>query len=415
MLERRALPIAPWLLAASVVGGLLLLLQGDHQAMFDLRVYHDAPPTLLTDRLYEFTYSEFTPDFPLPFTYPPFAALVLLPLSALPWLLARVVWYTGLLLCVWYLVRTSFRLVAGPRWEGERARWQRWAMLTTAVLLWAEPIRSNFYFGQINLPLAALLMAGMLSARSALAGASVGLAAGVKLTPAVSGLYFLVTRRWAAAAWSAAVFAGTVGLGWLVSADQSRRFWFELLGDAGRVGPVGSAINQSLRGALSRTLGHDVGMGAPWIVAVVVVSGLTAFALWSAARAGDTLATLVTVQVFGLLVSPISWMHHWVWLLPAVVWLMFGPRRRQAWAWAALGAWLVALFSYVISKLLQAQPSIWVIPRPWYLSALGWVYPACAVLTLVAVALAVRPLATEPAGAPVPRRRGLPTRGPALG
>jgi len=397
--ERRLLTAAPWLLAGMLVYGLTLFRYPDHRAMIDLRVYHDAAPHLLTGKLYDFTYSELTPDFPLPFTYPPFAALALLPVAALPWLLARAVWYLVLLACLLWLVHSALRLVAGPRWEREPWIWQRRVLLCTAVVLWFEPIRMNFYFGQVNLVLAAVLLACLVHVRPALAGLGVGLAAGVKLTPAVSGLYFLVTRRWAAAGWSVAAFAATVLLGWLVTPGESRRFWLELLPDAGRVGPIGSVMNQSLRGALSRTLGYDTGNSTPWLIAVLAALVLAGFALRTAVRASDPLAAIVVVEMLGLLVSPISWTHHWVWLVPALVWLCYSRAWAHPLARIAAAAWAVVAASFVISFLLRAQPTIWVIPRPWYLSALGWVYPVCAVLTLLAVACAVpsRPTAPVPA------------------
>ncbi|HEX9339444.1 MAG TPA: hypothetical protein VF892_26310 [Pseudonocardiaceae bacterium] len=50
----------------------------------------------------------------------------------------------------------------------------------------------------------------------------------------------------------------------------------------------------------------------------------------------------------------------------------------------------MAVFSFVISFLLVLQSSIWVISRPWYASLLGWAYPACGLLTLVAIGFALR-------------------------
>jgi alpha-1,2-mannosyltransferase len=210
----------------------------------------------------------------------------------------------------------------------------------------------------------------------------------MKLTPAISGLYFLVTRRWRAAAWSIAGFAFTVALGFVVSASDSWRYWFELLGAADRVGPVGSAINQSLRGALSRTLGYDVETSWPWLLAVAVSGALTFFALRNAVRAADALAAVVIVQLFGLLVSPISWSHHWLWAIPVVLWLIYGIRHRRALVLALV--WVVATGSDVITFLINQQPSIWEIPRPWPLAALGWVYPALALITLAATPALLR-------------------------
>ena len=376
-IEARVLALAPWLFGLSLVGHLTMVAFQTQMTMVDLMVYRSGSPELFTGELYQWRLTEFSDKFALPFTYPPFAALLFLPLHWVSWGVARWFWQLLSLACLWFLVRRSLELAG--------SRDPRRALLWTGLFVWVEPVRTTLNYGQVNLVLAALLLGAVVSARPWVGGAGVGVAAGIKLTPAISGLYFLVTRNFRAAAWSVAAFAGTVGLGYLVSASQSHQFWFQLLGDATRVGPVGSAINQSLRGALSRTVGHDVQTGPLYLAAVVVAVALAAWALRSAARARDALAMIVTVQFLGLLVSPISWSHHWVWAVPALMWLVHGVRHRLAavTAWA----WLLAIGSYLISFLLIAQPSIWIIPRPWYLSLLGWVYPAVGLLTLVAVAV----------------------------
>jgi alpha-1,2-mannosyltransferase len=298
---------------------------------------------------------------------------------------ARWIWQLGSLACLWFITRKSLQLVGSND--------PRRALLWTGLFIWVEPIRTTLNYGQINLALAALLLGTMVAARSWKQGAGVGIAAGLKLTPAISGLYFLVTRQYKAAVWSVAAFLGTVGLGYLVSPSLSNQYWFHLLGDATRVGPVGSAINQSLRGALSRTVGYDVETGPIFLAGVAVAVVLAGFALRASVQAKDTLAMIVTVQFLGLLVSPISWSHHWVWAVPALMWLIYRARHRLATATAI--AWLLAIGSYLISILLIVQPSIWIIPRPWYYSALGWVYPAVGLLTLVTIAVALRPRAPE--------------------
>jgi alpha-1,2-mannosyltransferase len=249
-------------------------------------------------------------------------------------------------------------------------------------------VRKTLDFGQINLVLVAGVFAAMVAVRSSVAGLGVGAGAGLKLTPAISGLYFLATRRFAAAAWSFAGFALTVALGFLVSARDSWQYWFHLLGAADRVGPVGSAINQSLRGALSRSLGHDVEMSWPWLLAVAVSAVLTWLALRSAVRASDTLAAVLAVQLFGLLVSPISWSHHWLWVIPVVLWIVYAAAGRGALALA--GAWVVVTGADLVTFLIEQQPSIWEIPRPWPLAALGWAYPALGLLNLAATPTLLR-------------------------
>ncbi|MFI9011362.1 mannosyltransferase [Actinosynnema sp. NPDC053489] len=384
-LEARLLAFAPWLLGLSLLGHLTMVAFQTKMTMVDLMVYRNASPELFTGGLYEWRLKEFSDQFALPFTYPPFSALVFVPLSWVPWAVARWSWQLLSLACLWFVTHRSLRLVG--------SRDPRRAMLWTGLFVWVEPVRTTLNYGQINLVLAALLLGAMVSARSPVQGAGVGVAAGLKLTPAISGLYFLVTRRYRAAAWSVAAFFGTVAVAYAISPGLSNQYWFHLLGDASRVGPVGSAINQSLRGALSRTVGHDVGTGPVFLVAALVAAVLTGFALHAAVKARDTLAMIVAVQFLGLLVSPISWSHHWVWAVPALMWLVYAAGHRLATATAA--AWLLATGSYLISFLLNAQPSIWVIPRPWHQSLLGWVYPAVGLLTLVTITVVLRQRADE--------------------
>ncbi len=383
--EARVLAVAPWLFGLSLAGQLVMVAFQTQMTMIDLMVYRFGSPELFTGALYDWRLREFSDQFALPFTYPPFAAFLFLPLSWISWEASRWVWQLLCLFCLWVIVRKSLNLVGSND--------PRRALLWTAVFVWVEPVRTTLNYGQINLVLAALLLTTMVAVKPWVGGAGVGIAAGIKLTPAISGLYFLVTRNFKAAAWSIGAFAGTVGIGYVLSPGLSNQFWFHLLGDATRVGPVGSAINQSLRGALSRTVGYDVQTGPIYLVGAAVAVLLTAWALHSAVKAKSTLAMLVAVQFLGLLVSPISWSHHWVWAVPALMWLVYGVRNRLATvtAWA----WLLAIGSYLISILLIAQESIWIIPRPWYLSLLGWVYPAVGLLTLVTIAVALRQKSPE--------------------
>ncbi|GAA3459737.1 mannosyltransferase [Saccharothrix longispora] len=385
-LESRVLVLAPWVFGLSVLGHLAMVAFQTKMTMVDLMVYRNASPELFTGGLYEWRLKEFSDQFALPFTYPPFSAIVFVPLSWVPWGVARWFWQLLSLACLWYLTTKSLSLAGSND--------PRRALLWTGLFIWVEPVRTTLNYGQINLVLAALLVGTLVSATAWKQGAGVGIAAGLKLTPAISGLYFLVTRQYRAAVWSVVAFAGTVGLAWVVSPRLSAEYWFHLLGDATRVGPVGSAINQSLRGALSRTLGHDIQTGPVFLAAVAAAAVLTGFALHAAVKAKDVLAMIVTVQLLGLLVSPISWSHHWVWAVPALMWSTY--RARHVLATVTAFAWVAAIGSYLISFLLNAQPSIWVIPRPWYYSALGWVYPAVGVLTLVTIAVVLRRRSPEP-------------------
>jgi alpha-1,2-mannosyltransferase len=372
---------APVLLAISIAARLMLTYLIPHGANFvDLHVYVGGAEMLEhPGKLYDYVYADQTPDFPLPFTYPPFAAVVFYPLHFIPFGILTFAWQVAIIASLYGVVRISQRLLSG---EGDR----RIAMLWTALGIWLEPMRSNFDYGQINVMLVLAVLYAVYSTRWWLSGLLVGLAAGVKLTPAVSGLYFVGARRWGTAVFSVVVFFGTIAVSALVVGDQTRYYFTELLGDARRVGPIGTSFNQSWRGGISRILGYDAGYGA-LVVAAIVVTAVLAFLAWRAiGGAEDRLGAIVVVQLFGLLASPISWTHHWVWLIPLMIWLLHGTLRERLGARVLGWGWLGLTVVGVPWLLSFAQPTIWVIPRPWYLAWAGLVYIVATLATLVWIA-----------------------------
>ncbi len=366
--------LAPVLLLLSVAARLAWTYLAPNGANFvDLHVYLGGAAALDNPgTLYSYVYADQTPDFPLPFTYPPFAALLFYPLSRLPFGVVAFAWQIGTIAALFGVVRLSQRLLG--------AGTHRQAMLWTALGIWTEPLRSTFDYGQVNVILVLAVLWAACSTRWWLSGMLVGLAAGIKLTPAVSGLYFLGMRRWATAAFAAVVFAGTVALSVAVIGQQARYYFTDLLGDASRVGPIGTSFNQSWRGGISRILGHDAGYGPLVLAAIAVTAGLAVLA-WRALE-GERLGSLLVVELFGLLVSPISWTHHWTWLLPLMIWLFDGPWRRRPGARALGWMWLALTVIGVPWLLSFAQPTIWAIGRPWYLAWAGLVYIVATLITL---------------------------------
>ena len=258
-------------------------------------------------------------------------------------------------------------------------------MLWTAVGIWLEPLRSTFDYGQINVLLVLAVLYAVYSTRWWVSGLLVGLAAGVKLTPAVGGLYFLGVRRWGTVVFSAVVFFATIGVSALVVGDQTRYYFTELLGDAGRVGPIGTSFNQSWRGGISRILGPRRRLRAAGGGRDRRDRGAGALA-WRAVGTSDRLGGIVVVQLFGLLLSPISWTHHWVWLLPLMIWLLHGPLRERLGARMLGWGWLALTLVGVPWLLSFAQPTIWEISRPWYLAWAGLIYIVATLVTLAWIA-----------------------------
>lgn len=308
--------------------------------------------------------------------------MVFYPLHLLPFGLVAFVWTIGIVAALYGVVRVSQSLLTEAPAVGDR----RVAMLWTAAGIWTEPLRSTFDYGQVNVVLVLAILLAVRSRRWWLSGLLVGLAAGIKLTPAVSGLYFAGARRWATAAFSAAVFFATIGLSILVIGQQARFYFTDLLGDARRVGPVGTSFNQSWRGGVSRILGHDAGYG-PAVLAGIAVTAVLAVLAWRAiGGATDRLGAIVIVSLFGLLLSPISWTHHWVWLIPLMIWLLHGPLRVETGARILGWGWLALTLIGVPWLLSFAQPTIWEISRPWYLAWAGLIYIVATLATLAWIA-----------------------------
>jgi Glycosyltransferase family 87 len=118
---------------------------------------------------------------PMPFTYPPIAAVVLAPLALLPLAAAGTVLTTGSIALTALVLRLFLRRLAGPT---AGSLWTAGWLLPAALLL--EPVRSTLAYGQVNVLLMALVALDCLTAEPRWPrGALTGLAAAVKLTPAL--------------------------------------------------------------------------------------------------------------------------------------------------------------------------------------------------------------------------------------
>ncbi|MFF1723242.1 glycosyltransferase 87 family protein [Streptomyces sviceus] len=369
---------AAWLLGASLAVHVLLTALST-PAFTDARVYYEASPGVLSGQLYEIRSGPHS----LVFTYPPFAALVLLPLSWLPWPVAVVVMQVVSVIALVVIVDRSAVLLDGVRMEHCRL------MLWVAVVLWCEPVHHTLNLGQVNLVLAAVVLsaAALPPSRAVLAGVGVGIAAGMKLTPAVTGAYLLIVGRKRAAFWSLAAFGATLAIGWLAAPRESVRFWLGLLWDTSRVGWVMSVRNQSLLGVLARLTGQGTGLGLLWCTCAMLVLGAAVVAGYRAIRHSDRLGVLLVVQLTGLMLLPISWSHHWVWCVPALMWLAAPHNRTRFAVRLALAAWALAAGTDLVPHLATVQDAL--TPAHDYPRLLAWLgntYCVCGAATLLAVA-----------------------------
>ena len=277
----------------------------------------------------------------LPFSYPPIAAILLSPLSLVPMAVA------GTLLTLATIALTA--LVLRVFLRSARGAWSWWTVgwLLPATLL-LEPVRNTLSYGQVNVALMALVSLDCLSAQTRWPrGALVGVAAAVKLTPGAFVLFFLLRRDYRAALTAALSFAVSTGAGFMLAPRDSARYWTSVIFQAGRPGSPAYAANQSIQGVLARA-GHDphsaAGMAA-WLALSAIVLVLACRGM-RRAFAGSADAWALSLNAFAaLLISPISWSHHWVWGETAMLTLALLSRRhcrRSGLAVAACGLILFA-------------------------------------------------------------------------
>jgi alpha-1,2-mannosyltransferase len=241
------------------------------------------------------------------------------------------------------------------------------ALGVAGIALGLEPVAQTLGFGQINLLLMFVVLADLAQADSRRwKGAGVGLATAIKLTPAIFIGYLLLTRRFRAAVVAGGTFAGGIGLGFLALPGASRRFWLGgLFLNSERVGGVGFAGNQSVNGVLVRLFAGVNPARPAWLVAAILIGGGGLLLAAWAARRGEELVGITACALTALLVSPISWSHHWVWvvlLIPCAARLL--PASRRAGAWAALVA-LLALFLAGPVHLIWRVPNTGNVEYAW--------------------------------------------------
>ncbi|AKK11386.1 putative DUF2029 family protein [Corynebacterium uterequi] len=227
--------------------------------------------------------------------------------------------------------------------------------LTTIALLATEPLSGSLFFGQINLFLMLLAAVDILPRRWRLPGIGVGLAAGIKLTPAYLGLVFLLERRWGAAVGSVVTFLATVAIGFLGVPD-AYSYWTEKMLNSSRIGDHLNPGAQSLRPVFDREFGIDSTL--VWILAVLVVTAVAAAAVGQAVARDDRTTALSLAGIGACLVSPFSWFHHWVWVLPMAFGFMIGVNRFLADRWTFTGGHQLAGAASVAALVLPLVPFV---------------------------------------------------------
>ncbi|HEX2774611.1 MAG TPA: glycosyltransferase 87 family protein [Micromonosporaceae bacterium] len=341
MIDRRA--GLGWALfgVVAVASSALVLQRPVGDRLSDLHIYYGAVQAVQAGRpLYEYVAENGGP-----FTYPPFAALVLGPLTALPEPAVRVLWLALTCAAVAAVAAATSGAIATP----PHRRPLLVAALACGVLV-SAPTQSNLRFGQVSMFIVLLALldgAGRTPARYR--GLLVGVAAAIKLTPLLFVGFFLLAGRYRDAGRAVAAFVGCAVVGAVVLPDDSRTYWTATMLQTSRIGNLASLGNQSVHGMLLR-----VGVSADTlpIVWAALVAAICGAALWRARRlhrSGEPVRAAVLVGCATIVASPVSWTHHQVWTVLAAMLLIGadGPVRRIA------GAILLLVMTVSLGVLLS--------------------------------------------------------------
>ncbi len=330
-----------------------------HHRLLDFAVYLMGAHHLADGRLYLATLR--TPPHLL-FTYPPFAALAFGPLVLLPFQWSQLLWILLSVGSLFAILALSLRAV---RPGLPRREILVWSLVLMAPAYRFEPVLLTMAFGQVNLVLIALALADLtctlrVAGRTLPRGVLVGVIAAVKLVPLVFVPYLFLTRQVRAGWVSLSTFVGCTLLAGALDPSVTWSYWTKYADDARRIGGVFYISNQSLRGVTDRLAHHVVPQSVVVVVSAAVLVGGLALARWAWHSSSNFLGVLVCATT-GLLVSPISWAHHFVWAIPVALWLAFAPDRPvrgRLWAAAAIAIFWIA--------------PIWIVPGGGELTEHGW-------------------------------------------
>ncbi|BDH59593.1 glycosyltransferase 87 family protein [Tsukamurella sp. PLM1] len=275
--------------------------------------------------------------------------MLFVPLSWMSTDVLRWTWTIAVLLALLACIMIAFRLLGFAR------DWRVWfaAVCLTLVSTVLEPVRTTIWFGQINVFLMLLLLWDLGRPTGArFKGFSIGVAAGIKLTPLFFLAYLVVTRQWREVRNALIALAGTVAIGFAVIPRESVTYWSGTFLDANRVGEPNQVGNQSINGLIAYLTHAEKPSTVLWL-AVAVPAALAGLgvAAW-AYRRGAVLLAITVVGLTACAVSPFSWGHHWVWIVPLLV-LLLTP-ALLATSWPRRLAYLIA------PAALVAATFIWV-------------------------------------------------------
>lgn len=294
--------------------------------MMDLEVFQDAGWALRRGQdLYS---SDFPTRSGFRFIYPPFAAVLFYPMTWAGPVTLQIIWTLATVAAVWAMLWMVLKKlhVGCPA---------TMATCLLGIVLLLDPLRANILFGQVNVFLALLIVADVLGyLPKQLRGLGVGVAAGIKITPAAYALVFLMRRDFAAVAKSFGWFLVTVVIGYLVRFNESTYFWTDEFFASNRGGAPAYEANQAFSGLLARAGVEGTALNIGIYGFFVFGAIAAAFVAWVFQRNGYEVAALATVALAVSFAGPYAVSHHWSIVMVFAPLVLF---TREVWQ-AVVGA-----------------------------------------------------------------------------
>jgi alpha-1,2-mannosyltransferase len=280
--------------------------------------YHDASIAIHKGQLYGFRRGAFT--------YPPITAYLFAPFHLIGWRATAILWTVAnvVVLALLFTV-TLWRFFSVP---GPTAWLVSATGLAPAAIFLLYPFRSLLYWGQLALFLVFVVFIDLFVVPARFRGLLIGLAAAIKLLPALFIVWLLARREYPATLRVIGSFLVLTLFAAALWPHASAQYWLHILPSGKDVlmvaDPtniptshghwyfgVGKVVNQSLRGLLARPPFLLAGT-LPWLLLAAAVGALGVVVTIRLLGQRRDLLAFVVLSLVTVLISPVSWVHYWV-------------------------------------------------------------------------------------------------------
>lgn len=275
----------------------------------------------------------------LPYSYPPSSLLFFTPLTLFGETVGLMLFTLVSLVALWWVITLTLR-------KCSIADAEKWALVSLPLAIWVDPVHNTFHHGQVNIVLMALVLTDLWwespKRKYLPTGVLTGIAAAVKMTPALFGLYFLFTRNWKALGAAIATGLASLGIAGLLKPEALTYYFTTQIGQMSGVLGLNRSHNQSARGLVARFVPAD----AQTYFTAIMFAGIVALALLAlrrlfASRAKES--AVMCIALLSILLAPITWQHHYVWVVPLCILMAVGGiRNANPWP-----LFLVAVYSTI--------------------------------------------------------------------